>query len=47
MNVKIKNVEIQNNGKTIQIETNRKDNYRFVWLEAENLPILADMSENL
>ena len=45
--MKILKAEIQNKGKTIQIETDRKDSYKFIWLDAENLPYLADVSEKL
>lgn len=44
METKILNVEIQEKGKVIQIKTNRKDNYKFIWLEAEDLKTLADIA---
>ena len=49
--MKIIGSEIQRNGETIRIELGDlpKDlkDFKYVWLQAENLPALAEMSEHL
>lgn len=45
--MKIKRVKILDKGKAVEIETDRKDDYKFIWLDAEDLPALADISEHL
>lgn len=45
--MKIIKTEIQNNGKTLQIQTNRKDNFQYIWLETDDLEIIAEFSEHI
>ena len=45
--MKIKNVEIQNNGRSLQIETTHKGDYKFIFLDADNLVDIAEFSEHL
>ena len=45
--MKIKNVEIQNKGKSVQIETDHKGDYKYIWLDADDLIDIAEFTENL
>ena len=39
--------EIQEEGKRIQIETDNKGAYKYIWLDSENLIDIAEYSEYL
>lgn len=45
--MKVIDVEIQNRGKSIQIKTDHQGDYRYIWLDADNLIDIADFSEHL
>lgn len=45
--MKIKATKIQNNGKSIQIETYHKGDYKYIWLDANNLIDIAEFLKHL
>lgn len=45
--MRIKSVEIQNKGNSVQIETDHKSNYKYIWLDANDLVDIAKYSEHL
>jgi|TARA_B100000929_G_scaffold83675_1_gene65352 hypothetical protein len=44
---KILNVKIKDGGDFVEIETDNDDDYKYIWLDADDLATIADMVEHL
>ena len=44
---KILNVKIKDDGEYVEIETDRGDDFKYVWLMAEDLADIASFAEHL
>lgn len=44
--MKIKSVKIKDKGKTMEIMTDDKKDYKYIWIDAEHLKDIALMLEN-
>jgi len=45
--MKIKNVEIKDNGESIAIETDHKGIYKYIFIDADDLIDIAELTERL
>jgi len=46
MKNKILNVKVSNQGKLLTIELNREDSFKFIFLNADQLPDIAEIMEH-
>ena len=44
---KILNVKIKDDGEYVEIETDRDDDFKYVWLDANDLADIASFAEHL